>query len=77
MGRVWQKVICLATRCKNVQVYLLTDGGLVMTVKTHGHSVGKISKFKNLANFNGMTEVNHSAILIIRNPFDTFIGNSS
>ena len=45
-----------------------------MTIKTHGHSVGRKLRDKSLPNFNGMAEVNDTAILIIRNPFKTFIG---
>ena len=51
--------------------------GLVMTVKTHGHTVGPgmdIPRDNGQVNFNDMAEVNHTAILIIRNPFKALIG---
>ena len=69
------------------------DAGIVVTVKTHGHTTGKgaheerpaqVSFCKNLnfvANsllqiaFNHHAEVNHSAILLIRNPYEAIIGN--
>jgi len=50
--------------------------GLVMTVKTHGHTVGQgmnIARDNGQVNFNDMAEVNHTAILIIRNPFKALI----
>ena len=51
--------------------------GIVMTIKTHGHTVGrgmKVSREQGQVNFNDMAEVNHTAILIIRNPFKALIG---
>ena len=69
------------------------DAGIVVTVKTHGHTTGKgaheerpaqVSFCKNLnfvANsllqiaFNHHAEVNHSAILLIRNPYEAIIGH--
>ena len=69
------------------------DAGIVVTVKTHGHTTGKgaheerpaqvyFSKNLNLvANsllqiaFNHHAEVNHSAILLIRNPYEAIIGH--
>ena len=53
------------------------DSGLVMTVKTHGHTTGEgahvASKMK--VEFNHHTEVNHTAILLIRNPYKAIIGS--
>ena len=50
--------------------------GLVMTVKTHGHTTGPgahvASKLK--LEYNHHAEVNHSAILLIRNPYKAIIG---
>ena len=49
-----------------------------MTVKTHGHTVGQgmnIPRDNGQVNFNDMAEVNHTAILIIRNPFKALIGH--
>ena len=69
------------------------DAGIVVTVKTHGHTTGKgaheerpaqVSFCKSLnfvANslhqiaFNHHAEVNHSAILLIRNPYEAIIGH--
>ena len=48
-----------------------------MTIKTHGHIVGQgmnIARDNGQVNFNDMAEVNHTAILIIRNPFKALIG---
>ena len=50
---------------------------MVMAIKTHGHVVGRGSKVprdQGQVNFNDMAEVNHTAILIIRNPFKALIG---
>ena len=53
------------------------DSGLVMTVKTHGHTTGEgahvASKMK--VEFNHHDEVNHTAILLIRNPYKAIIGS--
>ena len=50
--------------------------GLVITVKTHGHTTGPgahvASKLK--LEYNHHAEVNHSAILLIRNPYKAIIG---
>ena len=69
------------------------DAGIVVTVKTHGHTTGKgaheerpaqVSFCKNLKfvtnsllqiAFNHHAEVNHSAILLIRNPYEAIIGH--
>ena len=69
------------------------DAGIVVTVKTHGHTTGKgaheerpaqVSLCKSLyfvtnsllqIAFNHHAEVNHSAILLIRNPYEAIIGH--
>ena len=55
------------------------EAGLVMTVKTHGHTTGEgahvASKIK--VEYNHHTEVNHTAILLIRNPYKAIIGNNN
>ena len=69
------------------------DAGIVVTVKTHGHTTGKgaheerpaqvfvCKRLNFVANsllqiaFNHHVEVNHSAILLIRNPYDAIIGH--
>ena len=55
------------------------DAGLVMTVKTHGHTTGEgahvASKLK--VEYNHHTEVNQTAILLIRNPYKAIIGSKN
>ena len=66
------------------------DAGIVVTVKTHGHTTGKgaheerpaqVLKKMNLSTchiqiaFNHHVEMNHSAILLIRNPYEAIIGH--
>ena len=52
------------------------DAGLVLTVKTHGHTTGPGAHVadKVKVEYNHHTEVNHSAILLIRNPYKAIIG---
>ena len=55
------------------------DAGIVLTIKTHGHTVGegvKVPREKQLE-YNHHDEVNHTAILLIRNPFEAIIGEPS
>ena len=52
------------------------DGGLVVAVKTHGHTTGegmKVARPQQVEH-NHHQEVNHTAILLIRNPFKAIIG---
>ena len=52
------------------------DAGLVLTVKTHGHTVGEgtnVPRERQPA-FNDHEKVNNTAILLIRNPFRAIIG---
>jgi len=53
------------------------DAGLVLTVKTHGHTTEKGShmprEFQPL--YNHHQEVNRSAVLLIRSPFSAIIGH--
>ena len=53
------------------------DAGLVMTVKTHGHTTGEGAHVptKQKVEYNHHTEVNHTAILLIRNPYKAIIGS--
>ena len=53
-----------------------TDAGLVLTVKTHGHTTGAGAHVssKQKGEYNHHSEVNHSAILLIRNPYKAIIG---
>ena len=52
------------------------DSGLVMTVKTHGHTTGEGAHVarKLKVEYNHHTEVNQTAILLIRNPYKAIIG---
>jgi len=53
------------------------DAGLVLTVKTHGHTTGAgahVAREKQLE-YNHHSEVNHTAILLIRNPYKAIIGH--
>ena len=50
--------------------------GLVMTVKTHGHTTGPGAHVADRLKYNHHAEVNHSAILLIRNPYKAIIGLS-
>ena len=53
------------------------DAGIVLTVKTHGHTVGKAVQMERQEQIkeNHHKEVNHTAILLIRNPYKAIIGN--
>jgi len=53
------------------------DSGVVVTIKTHGHTTEKgahIPRPKQIQ-YNHHKEVNQSAILVIRNPFNAIIGH--
>ena len=52
------------------------DAGIVLTVKTHGHTVGKAVQMERQEQIkeNHHKEVNHTAILLIRNPYKAIIG---
>ena len=52
------------------------DSGMVLTVKTHGHTTGEgahVARDKQVM-YNHHREVNNTAILLIRNPFKAIIG---
>ena len=51
--------------------------GVVVTIKTHGHTTEKGAHMprQQQIEYNHHKEVNHSAILLIRNPFNAIIGN--
>ena len=51
--------------------------GVVVTIKTHGHTTEKGAHMPRpyQIEYNHHKEVNHSAILLIRNPFNAIIGN--
>ena len=54
------------------------DSGMVLTVKTHGHTTGEgahVPRQKQIM-YNHHREVNNSAILLIRNPFKAIIGKT-
>ena len=54
------------------------DSGMVLTVKTHGHTTGEgahVARQKQIM-YNHHREVNNSAILLIRNPFKAIIGKT-
>lgn len=55
------------------------DSRLVLTVKTHGQTTEEGARLPRVdqqqASFNHHREVNHSAILVIRNPFAAIIGH--
>ena len=53
------------------------DAGLVLTIKTHGHTTGKGANVdrKLQLSYNHHDEVNHTAILLIRNPYKAIIGH--
>jgi len=53
------------------------DAGIVLTVKTHGHTVGKAVQMDRQEQIkeNHHNEVNHTAILLIRNPYKAIIGH--
>ena len=48
-----------------------------MTIKTHGHTTGDGAKAPRdqQLRFNHFAEVNHTAILLIRNPYKAIIGH--
>ena len=52
------------------------NSGVVVTVKTHGHTTEKGAHMPReyQVEYNHHNEVNHSAILLIRNPFNAIIG---
>ena len=55
------------------------DSGMVMTVKTHGFTSGEGARVNTMPReqqvlYNHHSEVNNSAILLIRNPFKAIIG---
>lgn len=53
------------------------DSGMVLTVKTHGHTTGEgahVAREKQVM-YNHHREVNNTAILLIRNPFKAIIGH--
>ena len=52
---------------------------MVLTVKTHGHTTGAgahVAREKQLEH-NHHSEVNHTAILLIRNPYKAIIGKNT
>jgi len=53
------------------------NSGVVVTVKTHGHTTEKGAHMPReyQVEYNHHKEVNHSAILLIRNPFNAIIGH--
>lgn len=53
------------------------DSGVVATIKTHGHTTEKGAHMPRpyQIEYNHHKEVNHSAILLIRNPFNAIIGH--
>jgi len=53
------------------------DSGVVVSVKTHGHTTEKGAHMPRpyQVEYNHHNEVNHSAILLIRNPFNAIIGH--
>ena len=55
------------------------DSGMVLTVKTHGHTTGEgahVAREKQVM-YNHHREVNNTAILLIRNPFKAIIGKKT
>eukprot|EP00092_Neocalanus_flemingeri_P000926 GFUD01000984.1.p1 GENE.GFUD01000984.1~~GFUD01000984.1.p1 ORF type:complete len:506 (-),score=105.02 GFUD01000984.1:121-1638(-) len=54
-----------------------SNSGVVVTIKTHGHTTEKGAHIPrpNQIDYNHHAEVNHSAILLIRNPFNAIIGH--
>jgi len=54
-----------------------SDSGVVVTVKTHGHTTEKGAHMPRpyQVEYNHHNEVNHSAVLLIRNPFNAIIGH--
>jgi len=54
-----------------------SNSGVVVTVKTHGHTTEKGAHMPRpyQIEYNHHKEVNHSAILLIRNPFNAIIGH--